>query len=279
MTSSAGRLGAALRACAGLAILALFGLPLVWVVAASLREPGLPPPRGIVWLPVPPAWSNYRAIFEIVPLGRYLLNSVLVVLLAVPITIVTASWAGFAMAQLAPGAQRRMVRLALVLVLVPSTALWLTRYVLFKYLLLLDTVWALVAPAFMGTSPFFVLLFYWTFRRVPAELYAAARVDGASPLRIWRLVALPLARPTAIGVGALSFVTYWSDFVSPLLYLKTERRYTLPVGLQLLQQMDRTNWPLLLAAALLLLAPVVALFLATQRLFWPEDRLAGIDGS
>ena len=76
----------------------LFVLPLVWVVSASLRQPGLPPPRTIEWLPDPIAWSNYARIFELVPLGTYIGNSLLVVALAVPLTLVTASWAGFAMA-------------------------------------------------------------------------------------------------------------------------------------------------------------------------------------
>lgn len=257
---------------------ALFLLPFVWVVSASLRQPGLPPPRSIEWLPQPIAWTNYLYIFQLVPLGQYVLNSLVVVALAVPITLVTSSWAGLAMAQVHENLQRRLVGLAITVMMVPVTALWLTRYVLFNYLLLIDTMWALVAPAFMGSSPFFVLLFYWTFRRVPQELYASARLDGAGALRIWASIALPLARPTVIAVGVLTFVLYWSDFINPLLYLKSEQNYTLPVGVQLLQQMDRTNWPLLMAASVVMLAPVVVMFLATQRLFWPEGRLAGIEG-
>ena len=257
---------------------ALFVLPLGWVLAASLRQPGLPPPRAIEWLPPSLAWSNYRLIFRIVPLGRYLLNSLLVVALALPITMVTASWAGFAMAQLQPRLQRRLLVGAVVLLMVPVTALWLTRYVLFAAVGLTDTIWALVAPAFMGSSPLFVLLFYWTFRRVPQDMWASAQIDGAGALRIWYAVAMPLARPTTIVVAVLTFVLYWSDYISPLLYLKSERRYTLPVGLQLLQQMDRTNWPLLMAGAVLMIAPIVLLFSLVQRYFWPEGRLGGMHG-
>ena len=81
---------------------------------------------------------------------------------------------------------------------------------------------------------------------------------------------MPLARPTTVAVAVLAFMFYWSDFVGPLLYLKSESRYTLPVGLQILQQMDKTNWPLLMAAAVIMTAPVVVLFLVVQRHFWPE---------
>lgn len=87
---------------AALAVAAVFLVPGLWVVAASLRQPGLPPPVTIEWVPQPVAWSNYARIFEVLPLARYLANSLLVAGLAVPLTIVVASWAGFAMASCPP---------------------------------------------------------------------------------------------------------------------------------------------------------------------------------
>lgn len=253
----------------------IFVIPLAWVLAASLRQPGLPPSPSIEWLPNPLAWSNYSRIFQIAPLGHYLQNSLWVVLLAVPITLVVASWAGFAMAQLPPPVRRWLILLTILLRMVPITALWLTRFMLFKYLFLIDTYWALIAPAWMGSSPFFVLLFYWSFRRMPPEFIEAARLEGMGPLRIWAAVAMPLARPTIMTVGVLTFVQYWSDFVNPLLYLKSERLYTLPIGLQILQQLDITNWPLLMAGSVVLMSPVLLLFFLVQHAFWPEGRLSG----
>ena len=73
-----------------------------------------------------------------------------------------------------------------------------------------------------------------------------------------------------MAVVVLSFALYWSDFISPLLYLKSEKLYTLPVGLQMLQQMDATNWPLLMAGAVIMTLPVLLLFFLIQRYFWPE---------
>jgi multiple sugar transport system permease protein len=119
----------------------------------------------------------------------------------------------------------------------------------------------------MGTSPFFILMFYRAFRRVPGAIYDSARIDGAGVIRTWGLVALPIARPTVIGVALLSFVLYWGDFASPLLYLNNESGYTLPVGLQFLQQMNRSDWPLLMAAAVLTMLIPVLLFLALQPYF------------
>jgi multiple sugar transport system permease protein len=251
-------------------VAALFVGPLILVLSASLRRPGLPPPRVLEWVPDPVTWSNYASIFKIVPLAMYIGNSLLVVAIAVPLTLVTASWAGFAMAQLTKAKRDRLVLLAVMLLMVPITALWLTRFLIFKHLGLIDTVWALVAPAVMGSSPLFVLLYYWTFRRLPREFIEAARLDGASLLHIWARIAMPMAWPTTVAVTVLSFALYWSDFISPLLYLKSEKLYTLPVGLQMLQQMDATNWPLLMAGAVIMTAPVLLLFFLIQRFFWPE---------
>lgn len=259
-------------------ISALFILPLVWMASASLRQPGLPPPRTMEWWPEPLAWSNYNRIFEMLPLGRYIFNSLLIAGIAVPITLVTASLAGFAMTQLNRRGRESLLGLSVVLLVVPTVAVWVARFILFRTLGLFNSYAALLAPALMGSSPLFVLLFFWSFRRIPRELYDAARMDGAGPLEIWWRVALPLSGATVIVVGILTFLLYWGDFTTPLFYLKSQTLYTLPVGLRQLQELDRTNWPLLLAGAMVMTLPSVLLFGIVQRFFLPENRLAGIYG-
>lgn len=260
----------ALWQLAALAMALLFVAPLYWIVSSSLRPVGLPPPHTIEWLPQPAAWSNYTEIFQIVPLGRQVGNSILVSSIGAGLTLVTASWAGFALAQLPPGARRRLLGLAVVLLMVPSTAVWLPRYVLFSWLGLIDTYVALFAPAVMGTKSLYVLMFYWTFRRIPLESFEAARLEGAGALTIWRRIALPGALPTTLAVLLLAFTYYWSDFVDPLLFLKSEQRYTLAVGLRMLQQMSVTNWSLLLAAVVVMTAPVIVVYLALQYWIRPD---------
>ena len=259
-------------------ISALFILPLVWMASASLRQPGLPPPRTVEWWPEPFAWSNYTRIFEMLPMGRYVLNSLLVAGLAVPITLVTASLAGFAMSQVNRRWRENLLGLSVVLLVVPTVAVWVARFILFRTVGLFNSYLALLAPSVMGSSPLFVLLFFWSFRRIPRELYDAARMDGAGPLEIWWRVALPLSSATMIVVGILTFLLYWGDFTTPLFYLKSQTLYTLPVGLRQLQELDRTNWPLLLAGSMVMTLPSVLLFGIVQRFFLPENRLAGIYG-
>ena len=263
---------AGLRHLPRIAVAALFVLPLVWMFSASLREPNRPPPRTIEWLPDPISWSNYVRVFDLAPFGTYIANSLFVVAIAVPMTIVTASWAGFAMAQMAKKTRQRLVVVSILLLMVPVTALWLTRFVIFRYLGLIDTTGSLIAPAIMGSSPLFILLFYWTFRRIPSEVFAAARLDGAGLLHLWATIAMPLAWPTTAAVSVLAFALFWSDFISPLIYLKSEVNYTLPVGVQILQQLDSTDWPLLMAGAVMMTAPILIMFLFVQRYFWPLTR-------
>jgi multiple sugar transport system permease protein len=213
-------------------------------------------------------------VFDLLPFGRYLVNSLAVVALAIPLTLVTASMAGFAMAQLEQRTRMRLVVLSVALILVPVTALWLTRFLLFRWVGLTDSLLALVVPALMGSSPLFVLLFYWTFRRVPVELFELAHLEGAGALTVWRRIGLPLAAPTGVAVAILTFLLYWSDFINPLLYLRSPELYTLPLGLRQLQQLDRSDWPLLMAGSVLLVVPVIVFFLVIQRRFLGEGDVA-----
>ena len=89
---------------------------------------------------------------------------------------------------------------------------------------------------------------------------------------------MPLARPTTMAVSSLTFVMYWGDYINPLLYLKSQKLFTLPVGLQQLQQLDKSNWPLLMAASTILVLPALVMFLLIQRFFLQESRLGGTSG-
>jgi multiple sugar transport system permease protein len=249
-------------------------LPLYWAFVASLGVTGVPPPPSVTWYPPDPQWQNYATVFEIVPMEQYLRNSLLVVALAVPLTLLVASVAGFSMAQLPPGQQKRLLTLSVVWLIIPSTAVWIFRFQLLRWLGLIDSLGALVIPAIAASNPLFVLLYYWSFQRIPPELFEVAQIDGGSAWLIWRRIGLPLVKPTTIAVTVLTFVLYWSDFVSPILYLNDMKKYTAPVGLQTLLQMDRVNWPILMAAVTIIVLPVLFLFLLLQRFFLHDLTLA-----
>jgi len=261
MRSKTGRL---LVGLAGLGIAALFLLPLYWAFVASLRAPGLAPASVIEWWPEQAHWANYAQLFKTVPMARYARNSLFVVALAVPLTLLTSSLAGFALTQLRDCWRRRLVTASIALLLVPGMAVWTFRFHVLNAFGLVDTLWALIVPALAGGSPLFVLLFYWAYWRIPREVFESARLDGADAWSVWWRIARPLARTTAAAALLLAFALYWGDFSTPVLYLYRPEVYTLPVGLQLLRQMDDTNTGLLMAGSVLMTLPVVLIFVLVQ---------------
>jgi multiple sugar transport system permease protein len=260
-------------AIVGVAVAIVFVLPLAWMITVSLRPVGLPPPRTVEWWPKDPQWSNYAEIFRQAPMARYLLNSVLVVAVAVPTTVLTASLGGFGLAQLRDPWRSRLVIVTIFLLMIPPSAVWLFRYQMLSWTGLLTTLWSLILPAFAGGGPLLVLLFYWTFRRTPVEMYEAARLEGADAWTAYRRLAMPMARPTIAAVVVLAFVMFWSDFTNPVLYLYRPQTYTLPIGVQILKQLDATNWPLLMAGATFMTIPVISLFLVLQPLFLSDQSI------
>jgi multiple sugar transport system permease protein len=259
----------------GILLAALFVSPLIWTLTMSLRPTGKPFPRSLEFIPDQLTAANYSQVFEIVAFARFALNSLFVAAIAVPVTVLVASMAGFAMSQLPRQWRMRLIAAAFVALMVPLTAVWLPRFIFIKEIGLIDSRWSLVLPAAFGTSPFYVLLFMWSFVRLPREMFDAGRVDGAEVFRLWVDLAIPLTRPTATAVAVLSFVRYWSSFIEPLLYIQSTSKMTLPMGLNALLQLDRANWPLLMAGAVLVTAPVVLVFLIAQRAFLRDH--AGLD--
>lgn len=239
----------------------LFLLPIVWLISAALLPVGSAFPTTLRLVPDGATLDNFRRVGEIVPIWTFTLNSLKIVVFAVPLTLITSSMAGFAISQLPKKRQRHWVTASLALLMIPSIALWSTRFFIYKQLGLNDSWLTLIIPALMGSSPFYVLMFYRAFRRLPRAYFDAAQLDGAGVLTTWGKIGLPLARNTVIGVTILSFLQYWGDFISPLLYLSSERDFTLPVALQLLAQMSRSDWPLLMAAATLTMIIPVILFI------------------
>jgi multiple sugar transport system permease protein len=245
----------------------LYAAPLALMVAGSLRGRGVPPPRGIEIVPAEPGLEAYRLLAGLLPLATYARNSLVVAALAVPLTVLVASLAGFGIRLLRPRARRLVIAATVAAMLVPVTAVWATRFELFRSVGAVGTFLPLIALAFLGTNPFLVLVYAFAFRGLPDEQLEAAALDGAGPLRQWWSVALPQARAATLAVVVLAFTFHWANFIDPLLYLNRQSTFTAPLGLRLLQQLNPTDWPLLMAGAVLTTVPAVLVFLAGQRAF------------
>lgn len=262
-----------MRTALRLLVVVVFLAPLALVLAGSLRRVGLPPPAGLEVLPTDPSLSAYARLGGVTPLGRLLRNSLLVVLVAVPLATLIASWAGFVLAQLAPRTGRLLVGVTTALLLVPLPMLWIPRFVLYLEAGVLDTLVPLVAPALAATTPFTVLLAYRAFRRVPPELWEAARLEGASALTTWWRVGLPLVTATTTAIAAVAFVFHWGSYLDALLYAQSEDTRTLPLGIGELVTLDGVEQSVLFAGAAVLALPAVLALVAVQKpLLGLQDR-------
>lgn len=247
-------------------------LPLVFMVTGSLRAPGLAPPTGVELLPADPTMESYRRLDDFLPITTFLRNSLIVVVAAVPLTVLVASMAGFGIRMLSRLWARRVVLVTIVLMLVPVTAVWATRFQLFKLAGLTDGFVPLIALGLMATNPFYVLIYAWVFGRIAPEQIDAARVDGATDIDLWWRIAMPQARVATLAVLVLAFTFHWSNFIDPLLYLASIDNFTLPLGLRFLQQLNPTDWPLLMAGSVVVTIPVVVVLLFAQRVLFDDPR-------
>lgn len=255
----------------------LFVLPLLAMVAGSLRAGDAPPPTGLELIPSGAGTAAFRRLTELMPIDVYLRNSVVVTTLAVPLTVLVAALAGFGIRLLDRRAKVAVVLGSLLVLLVPASALWATRFQVYAGLGLIGSVLPLVAPALLGTSPFLVLVYAWAFHGISDSQLAAARLEGASTWTTWRHVALPQVRPATLAVAVLAFTAHWGNFVDALLYLRGQEDYTLALGLDTLKLLRPTEFPLLMAGALVFTLPSVAVFLLANRLF-DDDPAAALRG-
>jgi multiple sugar transport system permease protein len=112
-----------------------------------------------------------------------------------------------------------------------------------------------------------VLFYLWAFRRISAEIFDAARLEGMSEFGVYRKVAMPLVRPITLAVAVSSFVDLWGAYIEPLVYLSDPDLFTVPMGISMLASLDPSNQPLLLAGAVTAMAPVIGVFLVVQHRF------------
>jgi multiple sugar transport system permease protein len=256
-----------LAALVGLLLLA----PFAWMLVGSLRTPGAAIPLSPLSWPQAPSLEAYQRVFVWVPMASGLVNSALLTLLGVLLSVASASFTGFAMTRLSAERQLRAVALLVVAASIPLTAIWVPRFVLFEWLGLSRSVLPLLAPALYGASPLFVLLYFVAMRRLGSEQFDAARLDGLSlPAQWWR-IALPQLRPTTVAVATLAAMQFWGGFLEPLLYLESERELTAPLLLHALDLLGPTQWAVLMAGAALLTLPVLLVFVASQGLFRSLD--------
>jgi multiple sugar transport system permease protein len=260
----------------GLSIAAALSLlPFLWMISTSLR----PLPAVIAApfaLPLPPLWHNYPAVFQAIPFGRSYLNTVFVTLARTVGVLLTSSMAAYAFARLRFPGREALFAVYLGTMMIPSQVTMIPTFALMRLLGWRDTYEALIIPYL--TSAFGTFLLRQFFLTLPLSLEEAAVIDGCSPLGIFRHVVLPLGKPALATLAVFTFLGAWNDFMWPLIMTDSPDRFVLSVALSYLQQTSYTDWPRLMAGAVMALLPVLAVYVAAQRTFVEGIALTGIKG-
>jgi multiple sugar transport system permease protein len=266
------------------AVLLLCGLvmifPLYWMVATSLKFPDqinrFPP----VWIPDPVNWASYPEALASRPFGRWFGNTFLIAALVIVGELLSSSFVAYGFARLRfPGRDVLFVLLISTL-MVPLIVRLIPLFILFKQLGWVNTFLPLVVPSFFGT-PLFIFLMRQFFLTIPLELSDAARVDGANEIQIWWRIVLPLSGPVMAVVAIFAFQNTWNDFLVPLIFLNDNAKKTVALGLATMMAqvgLDFQRWDWMMAVATTMVAPMVLLFVLTQRYFVQGVALTGLKG-
>jgi ABC-type glycerol-3-phosphate transport system permease component len=260
----------------------VFMFPFFWTVSSSLKQvwelSTFPP----TWLPETPQWQNYTYVLQKVPFLLWTWNSVYVVGLSTLGTVLSASLVAYSFARFRYRGRNTIFLITLATMMLPAQVTLIPQFVLFHNLGWVETLRPLWVPNWLGGGAFFIFLFRQFFMSLPRELDEAALIDGASYLRIFWSIILPLSGPVMATVAVISFIAGWNDFINPLIYVHTPDKYTLAVGLNYFRQLpDAAGAPtqhLLMAASVMVIAPVLVIFFAAQRYFVQGIVLSGIKG-
>jgi multiple sugar transport system permease protein len=247
---------------------ALFVLPVILIYVTSLKpdaeivkfESVLPkdPKQGIK--------DNYSHVLttpEEIPIFRWLTNSIFVSSCVTILVLTVDSLAAYALARLQLPAKKYVFALIIGTLMVPGQILLVPVYLILNSIGWIDTPWALIIPH--GAGAFGVFLLHQFFKGIPKELEEAAMLDGASKLRIWWNVMLPLSRPALATLAIFTFIGSWNDFLGPLVFLDSMEKYTLPVGVALFQSSYANEYGLTLAACVVCTTPVLIIFMIFSR--------------
>jgi len=261
-------------ALAGIAVLTL--IPLAWMVSASLMAPGeassFPPPL----LPRSPSLANYRELFAGAGIGRQVLNSLLLALGATLLSLAFNLSAGYAFAKLRFKGRERVFRTLLGAMVIPAQVTMLPLFLMLKQMGLVNSYAGALVPWLASVFGIFLVRQYAL--AIPDEIIEAARMDGAGEARIFSAIVLPLLQPVIVTLAVLSFLGAWNDFMWPLIVLTDRDLQTLPVALAGLSREHVQDTELMMAGAVVTVAPVLLLFLALQRYYMQGLLMGSVKG-
>jgi ABC-type glycerol-3-phosphate transport system permease component len=270
-----------------LGIAFLFLVPLFWMISTSLKDPIELANKN--WIPEHVAWENYAQAFSFGMWGRWALNTIIITIVSVIGMVASTSIVAYSFARLRWPGRDFLFSLVLATMMLPEVVTLIPRYIIFSKLPAfgfmgspnwINTFLPLVVPPILAGSAFNIFLLRQFMRGVPIELSEAAKIDGASEFRIWWSVVMPLSKPALATIAIFTFQGAWQDFMGPLLFLKSEDKYTLQVALRQFEAAagGAPAWNWLMAASLVVMLPVLIVFIMFQQYFIEGISISGMGG-
>jgi multiple sugar transport system permease protein len=268
-----------------IALSAMFMFPFFWTVTTSLKKPveliKFPP----TLFPEVPQWITYTQIWGLgqgINFGQFFLNSAIITSLALVGQVVSAFLVGYGFARFRFPGRNILFAACLSTLILPPHVTIIPLFVLFRSLRWIDTFLPLIVPSYFGGGAFTIFLVRQFIMTLPIEIDEAALMDGASRMGIlWRII-LPNSGPVLATVAIFGFIGHWNQFLEPLIFLNSARKYTVPLGLWFLRtQEGQAGLPkdnLLMAGAVLATLPIIIIFFMAQKYFVRGIAMSGLKG-
>ena len=252
-------------------VLFLLGLafmaPFLWLISTSLKTNDQIVQAEPAWIPRPATLQNYLNAFNTVPLLEYGKNTLIVTLFSVFGAVCSNTLVAYGFSRLQWRSREFFFILTLATLMLPFQVTMVPLFIMFSWLHWTNTYLPLIVPCFFGNA-FYIFLLRQFFLGIPRELSEAARMEGASELQILWHIILPLAKPALFTVALFQFLFSWNDFLGPLIYLNDQSKFTLALGLANMQSaIGLSDFGMIMAAAVVTVAPVIFLFIFAQRYF------------
>lgn len=267
-------------------VAALWLLPFYWMVRSSLMEMKQIFQYPPVFFPNPIKWSNYAEAMTRLPFLTFFKNTAFIVIVNIAGIMISCSLSAYGLSRVQWRGREVVFYILMTSIMLPYFATLIPNFIMWTGFGLTNTFVPLTLPSWFGVGTvsifgggmFNIFLLRQFFRTIPRELDEAAFVDGAGHFTIFTRVILPLSKPSLICVGLFTFLNTWNDFINPLIYLSTEKKYTIQLGLRTFIGVYSSQWQLLMAAAVVAILPVLVVFLLGQRYFVEGIATTGLKG-
>ena len=258
-------------------ITAVMIIPFLWMISASIKNNAevfkITP---FQFIPDEPRWDNYVRIWTKIPLMHFIGNTVFLTIVVTLLQLLTSSFAAYAFAKLEFKHKNKLFLAYVATIAMPWQVYMVPQFIMMRNMGLNDKLLAMIClQAFSAFGVFMMKQFY---EDIPDSLCEAARIDGMSEYRIYSSIMLPLSKPALSTLTIFTFVNTWNDYLGPLIYLKTETKKTIQLGLKMFIGQFAAEYGLIMAGSIITLIPVLIVFLSLQKYFVEGVAATGLKG-